>query len=225
MFHIDDNVAAIVPRSMHVAIKLATSIIRSKLHTKTFCGLYKDEDGSDHVHSAALERFVERDDVFAIDKIRAMGYLNRRAITMHTLDPFRVFVNPLMLLEMKDREYDEGQLQGIGVEDWPDLITPLRSAWHSEETQVPAGANRRYNSLAFAHQLHAKDRQDARATGASECGNCMAQLQQSGDSSTGRSRPEQPPVKKIKLEKIGKKKPRPAICLCTKRMLLCSRCS
>ena len=216
LFQLDDRVVDYVPNSMLTAMKLATKILRSNVQIKTFCELYQCKDGSNHIDITELTQVISQNGLIKVDKIRSMPSLNSRACALRNFDPWKVYFNPLMLLEMHDRELDEQNLQNTSIDAWEDLTIPLGSAWkagHSSSTsssssvpQEPVDV-RNYNSLAFAHQLLAahQQKQDSARIAAEEADAQLQQqmeerfiaLEQSGRSL--RPRPE-PPQKKARTD-------------------------
>lgn len=104
LFAFDDRVKAILPRSAFTAVRLATSILRSKPHADLFCSLYTTRAGKPSLDCSHLAELVAKEHLITIDKIRHMAVIGADAVSSQ---PFRVHLNPLMLLEMQDRELDD----------------------------------------------------------------------------------------------------------------------
>lgn len=159
------------PGSFEKAQHLATNILRSKYHCTKFCQFYQDkEPGTQHIHRDDLNSLLKECGIFKVDKIRLTEYLGARACTQCEIDPFRIYLNPLMLLEMAEKERESNELEKTPLSEWPCLMNKV-SFWRDEsfnehKKRVNAGGDEfielehpntehehiRYNSLVVINQ-------------------------------------------------------------------------
>jgi hypothetical protein len=102
LFNVDERCEYTCPTTIENALVLATKIVRSAVFQFTLCNMFVIE-GKPHIDRDILQS------LFIVDKIRNLNQLDSRACTLRAYDPWRIYFNPIMLIEMRDREYDEHQ--------------------------------------------------------------------------------------------------------------------
>ena len=110
LFVVDELISDISPCSLIPAMSAASKILRSEFYKETIVQIYGNEIEQPHMRKEDLSQLLAQNDVFTIDRLRGMGKLNARAATLRQYDPWRVYFNPLLLLEMKDRERESKEL-------------------------------------------------------------------------------------------------------------------
>lgn len=176
LFALDKAQAHLFPGSFEKAQQLASKILRSEYHTAKFCQFYPGkEPGTNHIRSDDLTSLLEENGLFTVDKIRLTEFLDARACTRREIDPFRIYFNPLMLLEMADKERESKELEGTPLSEWPCLVDKI-TFWREEspdehDKRVAAGGDeaeeleypntdhhhKNENSLVVAHQRRQLD--------------------------------------------------------------------
>ena len=149
LFKVDPIVAELMPATMYPAFRLATKILRSDFHTDKFCSLFSTVDQKPHIDRETLTKLLSEDEIFLIDKIRFTECLDTCLTAIHDCDSWRIYFNPQLLLEMKDREREEQELKETPFEEWPDLITPY-NPW--KYTNKSLRNYRTHNSLVYSRQ-------------------------------------------------------------------------
>ena len=152
LFKVEPRVACLLPPSFANASIIASKILRSSYHIKILCEMHKDHNGECHIEEATLTKFLARDEMFYIDKIRHLNQLNARAATIRNYDAFKIYFNPLLLLEMTDREHEENEIKLKPINTWPDLLEPLDGPYFDKGTKEPI--RKHHNSLVYCHQSH-----------------------------------------------------------------------
>jgi hypothetical protein len=147
LFNVDERCEYICPTTIEIALVLATKIVRSAVFQFTLCNMFIIE-GKPHIDQEILQSLLNRDNLFIVDKIRNLNQLDSRACTMRAYDPWRIYFNPIMLIEMRDREYDEHQLLENN-DQWEDLMSPNPPF---QSNLLPTTGQRRHNSLVFIRQ-------------------------------------------------------------------------
>lgn len=111
-------------------------------------------DGSFHIDKEQLKSVLSNSEIFTVDKIRSLQNLYVSACTMHECDPFKIFLNVGLLIEMKDREKEEVALVTKPIIDWPSLLTNPTFWTDATSTQLnTAHVNADFNSLVFTAQI------------------------------------------------------------------------
>jgi hypothetical protein len=78
---------------------IATALLRSSVYREKLVGLWED-----HMDANKLTELVQRNDLFVIDKTRRMNLLNAPSVTLTDYDPWKIYINSLLLLELQDTE-------------------------------------------------------------------------------------------------------------------------
>lgn len=157
LFHIQPGQEYLFPTSFTNAAFLATAILRSTFHTDTFCQLYSKEDGAHHIDKKTLESVLSKNEIFMVDKIRRLEFIDKRACTIPEQDPFKIFMNVCLLLEMKDREKEQTELELKPLEVWPDVLI-MQPFWKLENAyELNTGHDCTFfNSLVYIAQSENK---------------------------------------------------------------------
>jgi hypothetical protein len=165
LFKIDPTVLSIFPQDTTVAAaKVASKILRSDKHVLTFANLYETTRGEPHIDSSRLKALLQENEVFALDRIRLADGMNARAATYRDSDCWRIFFNPLLLLEMVDREREDEEFKR--ATEWVDLIgyappfvmpEQLKKQGQMGAASEPFSADRhrfsrQFNSIVFTQQ-------------------------------------------------------------------------
>jgi hypothetical protein len=99
LFTVEEIITGITPLSLHGAFGTSTKIIRSNIFKNKLVGLFDD-----HMDLVKLGELVDKDDLFVVSKIRETEFLNAASISLKSRDPWKIYLNPLLLLEMQDLE-------------------------------------------------------------------------------------------------------------------------
>lgn len=130
------------PTALTEAMRVATLILRSDAYKSTLRSLNTD---CASITDEILTTTLDRANLFEIDRIRSNGF-DSRALVFRNVAPWTIFMNPLMLLEMMDREREAlVDIRGI-----TDLINDLAPFDTNNEP-----SRRNFNSLAFIAQREA----------------------------------------------------------------------
>lgn len=153
VFREDPLISAIAPASLKEAIKAASRIIHSDLYKVTITNIY----GTPHIDRNALDALLNQAGLFVIDRMRTMDLLNARACTISQYDCWRLYLNPLLLLEMKDqeREYEE-------LECHPDWVSSKDMIGFQKPFREDGSIARReqFNALIRIQQLQRQKQED-----------------------------------------------------------------
>lgn len=155
LFVVESSAQHLMPKSFDNAAVLASRIIRSEFHKLKLCSLFQvtqdDEEYEDHISMNDLTELVNKDDVFVVDKIRHLSYLDARACVLPDYDHSKVYLNPIMLVEMQDREREAEEMTDIEKNGlvWEDLYGSLPvNLLDSSGKPI----RKRHNSLVYAKQ-------------------------------------------------------------------------
>jgi len=149
LFKIEPNVTNLIPGMFGNACKLASRILRSEFHANELCSLHFNRKTSEpHIDERVLSAFLAKNEVLVLDKIRNMKMLGECACTERNYDPFKIYLNPLLLLEMIDREREAVELDIKSIDKWPDLTKPVLNPFDDAGDPV----RRHHNSLVLCQQ-------------------------------------------------------------------------
>ena len=152
LFKTEPTVATIIPATFYKASVLASRILRSDFHKTLLCTMHFDPITlKPHIDEQVLSTFLTKNEIFMVDKIRHMNMLNARACTIREYDAFKIYLNPLLLLEMIDKEREAAELQTTGIDQWEDLMSPMVEKFDAI-TGDPV--RRKHNSLVYSHQYN-----------------------------------------------------------------------
>jgi hypothetical protein len=99
-----------------------------------------------HIDKARLEHVLNIPELFIIDKIRHNTYIDARACVMRQYDPWKIYFNPLLLLEMQDKEREFDELQQS--QNHPNLLD-IPKPFTADQQPI----RRRHNAILYARQL------------------------------------------------------------------------
>lgn len=149
IFVIDKLVKGIAPETLENASNIATEILRSDVYQTVVCGMYGSPA---HIDPQKLQSVLAQSKFISLDRLRGFGILNARACTMRQYDPWRLYLNPLLLLELGDleREYHEitTALPSDPSRDLISVVPPF-----TDKQQTVLGKRDTFNSLLYADQL------------------------------------------------------------------------
>jgi hypothetical protein len=144
LFRLSDNIGVIPTSTVIRAAILATRVLRSEVHTEAFCKLYPGPHSGFHVNDKELQDLLQSNQIFLVDRIRVTSCMNRKSCTLKDYEPWKIFVNPLLLLEMMDRERESDKLvHSIG----DNQLAPMKP-FDENGTRT----SRCFNSLSFCAQ-------------------------------------------------------------------------
>ena len=152
LFQTEPSIVNIIPRTYSKASRLASRILRSDFHKKELCTMHIDPISlNPHIDDKVLSAFLMKDGVFMVDKIRHMNMFNRCACTNQDYDAFKIYLNPLLLLEMIDKEREAAELQTTDIDQWEDLMSEMVTKFDAT-TGDPI--RRKHNSLVYSYQYN-----------------------------------------------------------------------
>jgi hypothetical protein len=148
LFVEDQRLSDVAPSSLEAAKLAASKILRSDVYKNAIVNIFgKDQP---HMDKEKLDVLLVQNEIFTIDRTRTMESLNARACTMRQFDCWRIYLNPLLLLEMKDRELELKELQDnpnwIHTKDMIGILGPFH-----EDGSI--AKRDKFNSLLRIHQL------------------------------------------------------------------------
>lgn len=119
LFKTEPAVANIIPVTFYKASRLASRILRSDFHKNELCEMHIDPKTFEtHIDEQVLSAFLMKNEVFMVDKLRHMNMLNTLACNIRDNDLFKIYLNPLLLLEMLDKEREAAELQSTAIGQW-----------------------------------------------------------------------------------------------------------
>lgn len=116
LFRKSANIGTVPDGTLTRAAILASRVIRSDFHISKLCGHFK-KNGADHIDQNFLRATIAANQIFTLDRIRNTKDLAARATTYRNYDPWCIYLNPLMLYEMVDREKEEASLANDAAAD------------------------------------------------------------------------------------------------------------
>lgn len=159
LFKLDEQKVLTIPQSLFRAMELATMIIRSDAHKAVLTNLFQVEDSTEpHINLTDLSALVDQNEIFNIERIRETVYLDARACAIRKYEPWTVYLNPMMLLEMIDREREAAELTrdpSIMVDDQIQPLPPFTDATKTTRS------SRRFNAIAYGQQGASKKKAPA----------------------------------------------------------------
>jgi hypothetical protein len=145
LFECSINIEGLTPLSLTNSMHAATNILRSDVFKYKLANIYGTPE---HIEKASLNKLLSRNNVFIIDRIRQLDSINARAATLCQYDPWRIYLNPLLLLEMKDREKEEYEINVCPLTQQGDMI----SAIDTFDTNDNPSRRPDFNSLMYIEQ-------------------------------------------------------------------------
>lgn len=150
LFKLDQQKVLTVPQSLFRAMELATLIIRSDSHKELLTNLFEGTDTKEpHINLTDLSALVDQNGIINIERIRDTVYLDARARTIPKYDPWTVYLNPMMLLEMIDREQEAAKLAADPSLMTDDQMRPIPPFTDATKT---VRSSRRFNAIAYGQQ-------------------------------------------------------------------------
>ena len=152
LFQTAPSIANIIPATYAKASRLASRILRSDFHISELCKLHIDPITlNHHIDEREITAFLLKNEVFVVDKIRHTNMLNHCAYTNQDYDAFKIYLNPLLLLEMIDKEREAAELQTTAIEQWENLMSEMVTKFDAT-TGDPI--RRKHNSLVYSYQYN-----------------------------------------------------------------------
>ena len=150
LFKLDQQKVLTVPQSLFRAMELATLIIRSDSHKAVLTNLFECKDTKEpHINPTDLSTLVDQNGIINIERIRETVYMDARACAIRKYEPWTVYLNPMMLLEMIDREREAAELAAD-----PSLMTDnqIRPIPPFTDVTNTVRSSRRFNAIAYGQQ-------------------------------------------------------------------------
>ena len=132
------------PASLEMAMSCASKILRSDAFKNTVCSAYGSNNP--HIQKSDLDGLLASDGVFRVGLARRHASLGSRAEIIRDFDPWTVYLNPTMLVEMTIREGEEQEVRDnpdIKNSDMINTIEPFKKG---------RPYHRPFNSLAYEDQ-------------------------------------------------------------------------
>lgn len=149
LFQVDPTITSIIPSTFAAASKLATALLRALFVQDQICSMF-DIEGSPHIDQVRLDAVLGISELFVVDKIRHNSYIDARACVMRQYDPWKIYLNPLLLLEMQDKEREANELLELteGSQSHPDLLGVLAPFAADQQP-----SRRKHNALLYLQQV------------------------------------------------------------------------
>ncbi len=148
----------VAPTTLTRATVIATKILRSSLYRGIFATMYAGQDTKDPIANMDLfDRIVNKTNLIELGRIRYSSCLHSRALVSRERYPWLIMFNPLLLMEMIDREREAAELDSD-----PRLIAREDVSAHAPRPDDPDNPTRyQVRSLAVSATVEARAEEDS----------------------------------------------------------------